>query len=169
MPIRLSLYGWERSNSWLRFNVKLSTLAASLSVTTEVCLGVVFDSELTFSKHVKSVVHRCFYHLRQLHTVRKTLTNESVKTLVQALIASRLDYCNSVFYQISVTNLQALQSVLNSAARLVVWKRKYDSTWWSTLAVYQAANNVQVVYHRLQVCTWSSSIFSGRNVYSCRC
>ena len=148
MPIRLSLYGWERSNSWLRFNVKLSTLAASLSVTTEVtCLGVVFDSELTFSKHVKSVVHRCFYHLRQLRTVRKTLTNESVKTLVQALIASRLDYCNSVFYQISVTNLQALQSVLNSAARLVVWKRKYDSTWWSTLAVYQAANNVQVVYH----------------------
>ena len=68
---------------------------ASLPVATEVtCLGVVFDSELTFSKHVKSVVRRCFYHLRQLRTVRKSLTTESVKTLVQALIASRLDYCN---------------------------------------------------------------------------
>ena len=39
----------------------------------------------------------------------------------------------------------------------------------STLAAYQAANNVQVVYHRLQVCTRSSSILSGRNVHSCRC
>jgi len=29
------------------------------------------------------------------------LTTESVKTLIRALIASRLDYCNSVFYQIS--------------------------------------------------------------------
>ena len=30
------------------------------------------------------------------------------------------------FYQISAANLQALQSVLNSAARLIMRKRKYD-------------------------------------------
>ena len=83
-------------------------------------------SELTFSKHVKSVVRRCFYHTRQLRTVRKTLTTDSVKSLVHALIATRLDYCNSVFHQISAANLYALQSVLNAAARLVMRKRKYD-------------------------------------------
>jgi len=38
----------------------------------------------------------------------------------------RLDYCNSVFHQISAANLHALQSVLNAAARLVMRKRKYD-------------------------------------------
>jgi len=71
---------------------------ASIPVATQVtCLGVVFDCELTFSKHVTSVVRRCFYHLRQIRAVRKLLTTESVKTLVHALIASRLDYCNSVF------------------------------------------------------------------------
>jgi len=31
------------------------------------------------------------------YLVRKSLTTESMKTLVPALIASRLDYCNSVF------------------------------------------------------------------------
>jgi len=63
----------------------------SLPVATQVtCLGVVFDCELTFSKHVTSVVRRCFYHLRQIRAVRKSLTTESVKTLVHALIASRL-------------------------------------------------------------------------------
>ena len=42
------------------------------------------------------------------------------------LIASRLDYCNSVFHQISTDNLQALQSVLNAGARLIMRKRKYE-------------------------------------------
>jgi len=54
----------------------------SLQVATKVtCLGVIFDSELTFSEHVTSVVRRCFYHMRQLHTVSKSLTTEPVKTL----------------------------------------------------------------------------------------
>jgi len=80
MPIRLSLYGWERSNSQLLVQCQtVNTGTASLPVATEVtCLGVVFDSELTFSKHVKSVVRCCFYHLRQLRTVSKSLTTESV-------------------------------------------------------------------------------------------
>jgi len=87
--------------------------AATLSVATEVtCFGVIFDNELTFTKHVTSVVRRCFCHLRQLRTVRKSLTTEAAKTVVHALIASRIDYCNSVFYRISAANLQALQSSL---------------------------------------------------------
>ena len=99
----------------------------SLPVATQVtCLGVVFDCELTFSKHVTSVVRRCFYHLRRIPAIRKSLTTESVKTLVHALIASRLDYCSSVFYQLSAANLQPLQSVLNADARLIMRKRKYD-------------------------------------------
>ena len=66
-----------------------------------------------------------FQH-RQIRAVRKSLTTESVKTLVHPLIASRLDYCNGVFYQLSAANLQALQSVLNAGARLITRKRKYD-------------------------------------------
>jgi len=83
---------------------------AYLPIATQVtCLGDVFDCELTFFKHVTSVVRRCFYHLRQIRAVRKSLITESVKTLIDALIASRLDYCNSVFYQLSAANLQALK------------------------------------------------------------
>ena len=46
--------------------------------------------------------------------------------LVQALVSSRLDYCNSIFHLTSAASLQALQSVLNSAACLVSRNRKYD-------------------------------------------
>jgi len=41
------------------------------------------------------------------------------RTLVQAFISCRLDYCNSVFYSISAGLLRRLQSVHNAAARLV--------------------------------------------------
>jgi len=41
-------------------------------------------------------------------------------------IASRLDYCNSGFYQLSAAYLQAMQSMLNAGAHLIMRKWKYD-------------------------------------------
>ena len=72
------------------------------------------------------LIVRYHYHMRQLRTVRKMLTTDAVKMLVQALVASQLDYCNSIFHLISAASLQAVQSLLNAAARLVMRKRKYD-------------------------------------------
>ena len=48
------------------------------------------------------------------------------KTLINAFITSRIDYCNSVFSRVEVTHLRPLQSVLITAARLIVKKSKYD-------------------------------------------
>ena len=47
--------------------------------------------------------------------------------LIHALIASRVDYCNSVLFQTAAVRLRPLQLVMNAAARLVVKKRKSDS------------------------------------------
>ena len=96
-------------------------------VCTElVCLRVVFDPELTFVVHIRRLAGKCFYHLRQLRTVRRTLTTDAAKTLVHALITSHVDYCNSVFGNASAVHLYPLQSVLHAAARVFTWKRKYD-------------------------------------------
>jgi len=53
---------------------------------------------LTFSTHVKQVAARCFYQLRQW-SIRPALTSDSAIMLIHALIASRVDYCNSVLFQ----------------------------------------------------------------------
>jgi len=65
---------------------------------TVTCLGVVIDSLLTFAENVKKLAGSCFYQLRQLRTVRRSLTTDAATTLVHALISSRVDYCNSVLY-----------------------------------------------------------------------
>ena len=53
--------------------------------TTVRNLGAVFDCEMTMLYHVNSVTRSCFYHLRQLRTVRRALTHDSAKMLAQCL------------------------------------------------------------------------------------
>ena len=81
-------------------------------------LGVIFDSTLSFRNHINSVVKICNYHIRNLYSIRKFVNRESILTLVQSLIVSKVDYCNSLFLGLPGKTLSRLQSVLNRAARL---------------------------------------------------
>ena len=88
-------------------------------------LGVLIDDQLTMDTHAKSIVRSCFYQLRQLRSVKRSLTLEARRSLATAFIASRVDYCNAVFYGVSKSTIGRLQSCLNAAARLVVGVGKY--------------------------------------------
>jgi len=59
-------------------------------------LGVILDSNLTMKKHVDGIVRRCFYQLRQLRSVCRSLSFEHA--LVHAFIHSRVDYCNAILW-----------------------------------------------------------------------
>lgn len=111
-----------------KVNIQTVTLAdVDIHVSdTVTCLGVVIDSTLTFAENVKKRAGNCFYQLRQLRTVRRTLSIDAAKTLVHSVISNRVDYCNSLLYGMSAVHLRPLQSVLNASARLITGKRKYD-------------------------------------------
>ena len=59
-------------------------------------LGVLIDSQLTMEVHVWNVIHSCFYQLRQLRSIRRSLPTDARRTLAATFIASRVDYCNGV-------------------------------------------------------------------------
>ena len=46
--------------------------------------------------NVVNIRATCFYWLRQLRQVRRSLDVESAATLVHAFVTSRLDYCNAI-------------------------------------------------------------------------
>ena len=73
-----------------------------------------------------NITRSCFYQLRQLRSIWRSLFTDAAKTLVHSLISIRVDYCNSILY--GATNIvgRRLQSVLNAAARLISNKRKFD-------------------------------------------
>ena len=105
----------------------LTALSSSLVETSSVCdLGVILDSELTMEEHVIKLCQTCFFHLRRIRSVRRSLTSQALNTLVHAFISSRIDFCNGVLCGISGYLIDRLQSVLNSSARLVLNIRKYD-------------------------------------------
>ena len=82
-------------------------------------LGVIIDESLLLEKHISEVVKSCRYHLRELWRIRKNLTENTAKTIVHALIISKLDYCNSLYVNLPAILVAKLQSVLNETARLV--------------------------------------------------
>ena len=89
-------------------------------------LGVFVDRELTMEAHVSNTVRGCMYQLRQLRSVKRSLTLDSRRALATEFVASRIDYCNGVLYGVAKGEVQRLQVVLNAAARLVVGTGKFS-------------------------------------------
>ena len=76
--------------------------------------------------HVNSVCKSAFYHLHHISRIRKFSSSKATEILVHAFVSSKLDYCNSLFYNVPIYVLKKLQSVQNDAARLITCSRKYD-------------------------------------------
>ena len=89
-------------------------------------LGVTIDSFLTFDKHISDIVKSCNFHIRALRHIRPLIDRDTAVTLACSIVASRLDYCNSVLYGVTDANITKLQRVLKSLAR-VVCKASYNA------------------------------------------
>ena len=68
-------------------------------------LGVVIDSQLSLSAHVTAVCWSGYYQLRQVRQAVRSLSEDASKTLAQAFVSCRLEYCNSLFFGISEEEL----------------------------------------------------------------
>ena len=82
-------------------------------------LGLLFDSSLNFRKHISQTCRACFYHIRDLRRIRKSLSLDLAKQIAVALVSSELDYCNSFFHNMPEKDIARLQRVQNCLARVV--------------------------------------------------
>ena len=89
-------------------------------------LGIYLDSDLSMRTHVQKTVSCCFAALRQIRSIRRSVTRPVLQSLVSALVLTRLDYGCATLAGLPDTLTDRLQSVLNAAARLVFAARKFD-------------------------------------------
>ena len=94
--------------------------------TTVRDLGLILDRSLSMVPHINKVVKTCFLHLRALGQLRPHLNRKTANTVAVSLIQSRLDYCNSCLWGLPQSQLQRLQRVQNTAARIVARSKKSD-------------------------------------------
>ena len=71
-------------------------------------LGVYLNADVSMAAHVTATVRTCFAALRQIRSVRRSLSREALLTLIRALVVSKLDYCKSVLYSRSGTRQRQL-------------------------------------------------------------
>ena len=110
-------------------NIKsLSEAGTDVCVASEpvLNLGAMSDSQLIMAPHVKSVVKKSSFHLRNIGKARRVLIEDATKTVMQSLVMSRLDYCNVLLIGIQPDLIAKQQRLQNSAARIVTSTRKYE-------------------------------------------
>ena len=86
-------------------------------------IGVWFDSAISMAKNVSRVCQMAYCQLRSIAKIRGSITTAACRTIVHALVMSRLDYCNAILPDAKLQNLQLVQ---NSAARLVTGTRRRE-------------------------------------------
>ncbi len=80
---------------------------------------MIFDDQLTFKYHIAKTTRSCRFALHNIRQISPFLTQHAAQLLVQALVISRLDYCNALLAGLPSCTIKPLQMIQNAAARLV--------------------------------------------------
>ena len=107
------------------FSISLGEATSSPSARN---LRVVMDNRLSLSENITAVTRTCRFFLYNIRRIRPFLTNYSTQLLVQAMVLSRLDYCNSLLAGLPASAIRPLQLIQNAAARLIFNAPKYTHT-----------------------------------------
>ena len=67
-----------------------------------------------------------FNSLRQIRSIRRSVSRPVLLSLVMSVVLTRLDYGSATLAGVSGRLLDRIQSVLNATARLVCNSRKYE-------------------------------------------
>ena len=98
-------------------NVGEGQMTQSLKVRD---LGVTFDQFLNFDDHSTAICRSTYFHIRNIGKIRNLLSYNACSTIIHALIYCRLDYCNSILYNVPKSKTDRLQRLPNQCARILI-------------------------------------------------
>ena len=82
-------------------------------------LGYIMDNELKSTIHINKLTSILFITIRKIAKIRHQIKKETTKILMQTLVLSKLDYCNSLLIGVNEYNLDKLQRIQNMACRVI--------------------------------------------------
>src|SRR6218665_2971522 len=63
------------------------------------------EGNTRFSDHITQLSRSCFMHIRDLRRIRPMLDLKTASTIATSIVHAKLDYCNSLFLNIDVTQI----------------------------------------------------------------
>ena len=97
-------------------NMGTTTLTFSDSVRN---LGVFFEKRLNMEKQIQNAKSKAIGNLINISHISKYIDRNSRIKLVHGLVLSNIDYCNAMYINLPNYQLRELQTVINSAARVI--------------------------------------------------
>ncbi len=125
------------------FQLGTSTITPSKTARN---LGVMIDDQLTLSDHIAKSIRSCRFVLFNTMKIRSFLSEHASQLIVQALVLSRLDYCNALLAGLPVSSIKPLQLIQNVAARFIFNEPKI----MHVTPVYQFALATNSCSHKIQ-------------------
>ena len=89
-------------------------------------LGATFDDTMCLNQHVSALVKSCYAQLRSIGQARKFLTTAATEKVLHAFLSSRLDNGNALLYGLPDFQIQRLQRIQNTAARILTRTKKHE-------------------------------------------
>ena len=81
---------------------------------------------MSFSPHISSSISQGYGLIRNIAGIRKYISRDHLKTLVNSIIVAKFDNCNSLYSGISSFEAGRLRKFQNACARLIYNKKKRD-------------------------------------------
>ena len=115
-------------------------------------LGCFFDRHMQLDQLVSSYCSSAYYHLRTIKNIRHLLTLDACHAAVRNLVLSRLDYCNALLGGLNNRQLDRLQRVQNSAARVIYGVRQREHITPSLRRLHWLPIRMRIMF---KICTYS--------------
>ena len=80
-------------------------------------LGVTLDAHMPLEQQISNTCRTSYMQIRRIRSMRRYLTVDAARTLLHATVTVRLDYCNSIYTNMPMTNIHRLQITQNSSER----------------------------------------------------
>ena len=77
-------------------------------------------------QQINNICKQGYCALRNIRKIKPSLDTAALKTLIQAFVSSKLDYCNSLLFGLPQSRTRSLQRLQNHAARVITSSPRRD-------------------------------------------
>jgi len=117
------------------------------------------DSDLSMNLHVSKTIGACFYQLRRLKSIRRSLPISATTTLVSAFVFCCCDNHNGLFAGVTNKQIDRLQRILHVSVKLINGRVAVgscdSSSSKTTLATLLSVHSVQAVHDRVEASSYT--------------
>ena len=119
---------------------------------------------LNFDDYISSVCRSTHFHLRNIGKLRHLLSYDACAQLIHGLISMRLDYCNSLLYNLPKSSIERLKKIQNQAARTLTKAPRRDHISEVLVSLHWLRIEQKIVY-KILILTYKAFVDHSAPVY----